>query len=68
MFDFYFNRRDFLRMGSIGAGMSSMGLSDVGLADTEELELKDKSVVWLWLGGGPTQFETFHAPTDFNVP
>ena len=68
MFDFYFDRRDFLRMGSIGAGMSAMGLSDVALAEAQDLELKDKSVVWLWLGGGPTQFETFHAPTDFNVP
>ena len=68
MFDFYFNRRDFLRMGSVGAGMSAMGLSDVALAEAQDLELKDKSVVWLWLGGGPTQFETFHAPTDFNVP
>ena len=68
MFDFYFNRRDFLRMGSVGAGMSAMGLSDIALAEAEDLELKDKTVVWLWLGGGPTQFETFHAPTDFNVP
>ena len=68
MLDFNFNRRDFLRIGSIGAGMSTMGLSDVAFAADEELALKDKSVVWLWLGGGPTQFETFHAPTDFNVP
>ena len=68
MLDFYFNRRDFLRMGSVGAGMSAMGLSDIALAEAQDLELKDKSVVWLWLGGGPTQFESFHAPTDFNVP
>ena len=33
MFDFYFNRRDFLRMGSVGAGMSAMGLSDIALAE-----------------------------------
>ena len=31
MLDFYFNRRDFLRMGSIGAGMSTLGLSDLVL-------------------------------------
>ena len=45
MFDFYFNRRDFLRMGSVGAGMSAMGLSDIALAEGEDLELKDKPVV-----------------------
>ena len=65
MLNFYFNRRDFLRVGSIGG---ALGLSNFTLGDEEALELKDKSVVWLWLGGGPTQFETFHAPTDFNVP
>ena len=67
MLDFYFNRRDFLRMGSIGTGMSTLGLSDLVLGSEEDLALKDKTVVWLWLGGGATQFETFHAPTDFNV-
>ena len=49
--------------------MSTMGFSGLTLADQRKnLALKDKSVVWLWLGGGPTQFETFHAPTDFSVP
>ena len=28
MLDFMFNRRDFLRIGSIGAGMTAVGLSD----------------------------------------
>ena len=56
MLDFYFNRRDFLRMGSIGTGMSTLGLSDLALGSEQDLELKDKTVVWLWLGGGATQF------------
>ena len=65
MIDFVFNRRDFLRIGSIGAGMSAIGLSDYALATQDSYE--DKTVVWVWLGGGPTQFETFHAPSD-TVP
>ena len=65
MLDFYFNRRDFLRVGSIGAGMTAVGLSDGALGSQEEKQnLQDAAVVWVWLGGGPTQFETFHAPSD----
>ena len=67
MFDIYSNRRDFLRIGAIGSGFSSIGLSDLALAQ-EEQTLKDSSVVWVWLGGGPTQFETFHAPKEDSVP
>tara|TARA_A100001201_G_scaffold124681_1_gene108797 strand:- start:1440 stop:2696 length:1257 start_codon:yes stop_codon:yes gene_type:complete len=67
MVDFFFNRRDFLRVGSIGAGMSAVGLSDLSMATQDSQSLEDKTVVWVWLGGGPTQFETFHAPND-TVP
>ena len=68
MIDLGFNRRDFLRIGSIGAGMSSIGLSDIALSAQDQSHLKDSSVVWVWLGGGPTQFETFHAPKEDIVP
>ena len=51
-------RRDFLKAGAIG---SSLVFSDLSFAAAP---LQDKSVIWVWLGGGPTQFETFHAPTD----
>ena len=67
MLDFFFNRRDFLRVGSIGAGMTAVGLSDFSMAAQDSQSLEDKTVVWVWLGGGPTQFETFHAPND-TVP
>jgi len=63
LYDVNFNRRNFLRIGSIGAGMSAVGLSDLAMAEEELSAANDKSVVWVWLGGGPTQFETFHAPT-----
>ena len=32
MLDFMFNRREFLRIGSIGAGMTAIGLSDEAFA------------------------------------
>lgn len=60
-------RRDFLKVGGISAGFSAIGLSELALAE-EEQPLKDSSVVWVWLGGGPTQFETFHAPKEDYVP
>ena len=64
MIDFTFNRRDFLRIGGIGTAMSAAGLSEAAIAQEAS---EDVSVVWVWLGGGPTQFETFHAPTE-DVP
>ena len=67
MLDLFFDRRDFLRIGSIGAGMTALGFSDQAFAAQDPSSLHDKAVVWIWLGGGPTQFETFHAPND-TVP
>lgn len=66
MLDFIYDRRNFLRVGSIGAGMTAAGFSDEAFAENAE-SYNDKAVVWVWLGGGPTQFETFHAPSD-TVP
>ena len=56
MIDVHFNRREFMKIGAIGAGLSSMGLSD---AHAATLPTNEKSVVWLWLGGGATHIETF---------
>lgn len=68
MLDFVFDRRNFLRIGSIGASMTAAGFTEEVFAAQEGFDAyKDKTVVWLWLGGGPTQFETFHAPTS-TVP
>ena len=63
MLDINFNRRDFLRVGGIGAGLGCVPFSDIAFAENEIVPPSQKSVVWVWLGGGPTQFETFHAPT-----
>ncbi|MGD9858121.1 MAG: DUF1501 domain-containing protein, partial [Planctomycetaceae bacterium] len=56
-----FGRRDFLRVGGLTLG----GLSLPGLlaaraeAATQRLPLRDKSVVFVFMHGGPSQIETF---------
>ncbi len=60
MFNINYNRRDFISIGSL---FCSMGLTDISLSEEQNnnISKEDASVVWVWLGGGPTQFETFHA-------
>ena len=53
-------RRDFLRVGGLGA----LGLSGLMQAQAAGARTKDTSVVWLWLGGGPTHVETFDPKMD----
>lgn len=59
-------RRDFLRVGGLGA----LGLSGLMQAQAAGARTKDTSVVWLWLGGGPTHVETFDpkmtAPKEYR--
>ncbi len=65
-------RRDFLKIG--GLGMSSLGLGGLmqarAMAAAQGKPVKDTSVVWLWLGGGPTHVETFNpnmtAPGEYR--
>jgi hypothetical protein len=66
------NRREFLKVGALGLG----GLTLPGLlrlrsaAAGEGRSLPDTSVIWLWLGGGPTHVDTFDpkmsAPAEFR--
>jgi hypothetical protein len=66
------SRRDFLRVGALGMG--SFLLPDLlrarANARTEGRSTKNSSVIWLWLGGGPTQIETFDpkmsAPKEYR--
>jgi hypothetical protein len=65
-------RRDFLRIGALGLG----GLTLPGLlkaraeAGKAGKPTRNTSVVWLWLGGGPSQVETFDpkmgAPAEYR--
>jgi hypothetical protein len=66
------SRRDFLRVGSLGMG--ALALPDL-LRSRAQAQLsgqptKDTSVIWLWLGGGPTHVETFDpkmtAPSEYR--
>lgn len=60
-------RRDFIRAGSLGlAGLTLGGLLRERAAAAAEIP-RDTSVIWLWLGGGPSQFETFDPKMDAPV-
>jgi hypothetical protein len=65
-------RRDFLKVG--GLGLSGFLLADLlkarKAAAAAGKPTKNTSVVWLWLGGGPTHVETFDpkmsAPMEYR--
>ena len=73
------SRRDFIKVGALGLGgfMLPDLLRARARAAAQGQPTRNTSVVWLWLGGGPTQVETFDpkpdAPVEFrstvgNVP
>lgn len=65
-------RRDFLKVGALGMG--GLALSDLLRMRSEAraagAPVKDTSVIWLWLSGGPTHVETFDpkmtAPSEYR--
>lgn len=65
-------RRDFMRVGSLAAGALTlpMLLRSRAAAVESGKPANSKSVVWLWLGGGPTHVETFDpkmsAPSEYR--
>jgi len=66
------SRRDFLRVGSLGvAGLTLPNLlRQRAEAAQAGQPIRDKSVIWLWLAGGPTHVETFDpkmtAPVEYR--
>ncbi len=66
------SRRDFLQVGMLGlGGLTLADLFRVRAAESARGQMtKSTSVVWLWLGGGPTHIETFDpkmsAPVEFR--
>ncbi len=65
-------RRDFLRVGSLAAtGLTLPALLRArAMASESGVEIKNKSVIWVWLSGGPTHVETFDpkmtAPVEYR--
>src|SRR5262245_56599822 len=66
------SRRDFLKVGALGVGgLMLPDLLRARAADAAQGQpARTTSVVWLWLGGGPTHVETFDpkpsAPAEFR--
>ncbi|MDA1016811.1 MAG: DUF1501 domain-containing protein, partial [Planctomycetota bacterium] len=65
-------RRDFLKVGALGTGALTLPnlLRSRAQAAGKGVSLPDTSVIWLWLGGGPTHVETFDpkmtAPKEYR--
>ncbi len=65
-------RREFLKVGTLGMTGLTLGnlLQARAQAASAGKTVKDTSVVWLWLGGGPTHVETFDpkmtAPVEYR--
>lgn len=66
------SRREFLKVGTLGAGSLTLPglLRARAAAAASGKPVKDTSVVWLWLSGGPTHVETFDpkmtAPSEYR--
>ncbi|MFP6665830.1 MAG: DUF1501 domain-containing protein [Pirellulales bacterium] len=57
------SRRGFLRQltaGGASAGAMTLGWRDMLIASAAELRKRGKSMILLWMDGGPSQFETFN--------
>ena len=56
-------RRDFLRVGGLAGGLA--GVPDlVRAAEAHPAALRDRSVIFVFMHGGPSQFETFDPQDD----
>ena len=56
-------RRQFLGQlltASAGTGALSLGWRDMLVAQADELRRRGKSMILLWMDGGPSHFETFN--------
>jgi len=65
-------RREFLKIGALGASGLTLGNLLAARADAKAAgkPVKDTAVVWVWLAGGPTHIETFdphmRAPREYR--
>ncbi len=59
----YINRRELLKLGAVGVGTLALG----GMGSTtygEPLKAKAKSVIQIWMWGGPSHLDTFDPKPD----
>ena len=58
----YLGRREFMAnlAGGAAAGALTLGWRDMLVAQAAELRKKGKSIILLWMDGGPSQFDTFN--------
>ncbi len=56
------SRRGFLKalVGGAAAGGLALGWRDLLMAQADQLRRRGKSMILLWMDGGPSQFETFN--------
>jgi hypothetical protein len=63
-------RRDFLKVGSLGAGLSLGGYLQMAAAGEVNPAARGKAGILIYLGGGPTHMDTFDlkpdAPSEFR--
>ena len=69
----HLSRRSALKVGTLGAFGFTLGdWMNLKAASTSASTLNDKSVILVWLDGGPTQFETYdpkpNAPSEYRGP
>lgn len=59
------SRRSFMHSVAAGAvAAGSLNLRDMMTLQAAELQKRGKSMIMLWMGGGPSQFETFDPKPD----
>jgi uncharacterized protein (DUF1501 family) len=54
------SRRGFLKTLAAGAGALALGWRDLLVARAAELRKRGKSMILLWMDGGPSQYDTFN--------
>ena len=57
------SRRGFFKniaAAGVAGGIAQLGWRDLVIAQADELRKRGKSIILLWMDGGPSQFETFN--------
>src|SRR5262245_24760593 len=58
------SRRAFLKQAALSVGSLGLGFRHLMLAQASTLQRQGKSMILLWMDGGPSQFDTFNPKPD----